>query len=274
MLARLVLIALSCAVLLFAGDAPAACTKEDCKKNCYRKAWKAKFDDPACRKACEARNALCTTTGAEIPTIPGVPEPHVIPPDPKEVFYGTCGIPFQSLTGVVRAQCANYDDRMENYQSVKNAGSILVAAGLFTVSELDSVRIRWCPLNGAVGMSPFQGTVYLDTALQGAHVLEIASTLAHELQHERQWRSHGGSFPCKYSEAYSKCKGCQTRSNRFEQEAYQLEDQFWNIANQYGTRCLKYAGGTCGMQYTNQYVGTMCECPAPGRQADLGLVTR
>lgn len=245
----------------------------DCKKACYKRRWGVKYDDPVCRAACEARKTACQK-GVKIPAIPGVTDPSVIPPDPRELYYGSCGAIFNSLTGFVKAECGNYDDRMEDRQVIGDALEILVASRMFKSNELTGVRVRWCPLRGAEGMSPDRGLVFVDTEYRGAHVLDIAAVLAHELQHERQWRRHRDEFPCKYSEAYTACGGCQTRRNRFEGEAYSTEDRFWEAVNRVGKAC-ETNFGRCPLQ-RRQYVGEVCECllsrPSRGHWSDPGRV--
>ena len=177
--------------VIFAGfcePAVAGCQK-DCNSSCYKERWGAKYDDPVCRSACKARNKACKV-GIPKPDIPGEPDPSVLPPDPREDIDNACAAPFETLTGYVRTQCGDYEGRMGDRRVIQDAREILIASRIFKPSEFDGVTIRWCPLDGAEGMSPAPGIVYLDSSMEGAHVLDIASLLAHEMQHERQWRRH------------------------------------------------------------------------------------
>lgn len=255
--------------VIFAGfcePAVAGCQK-DCNSSCYKERWGAKYDDPVCRSACKARNKACKV-GIPKPDIPGEPDPSVLPPDPREDIDNACAAPFETLTGYVRTQCGDYEGRMGDRRVIQDAREILIASRIFKPSEFDGVTIRWCPLDGAEGMSPAPGIVYLDSSMEGAHVLDIASLLAHEMQHERQWRRHKKSFPCKYSEAYLACGGCQDEGNRLEKEAYLLAEKFDRVADQLATRCeTNY--GICPL-HDDRYVGELCECSARGQRPDGG----
>jgi hypothetical protein len=206
--------------------APILVQAESCDTDCHRQCRvrtdfpPIEFIEPTCHAKCEiAKKAACVTRST-IPTIPLTPREQI------ETF-GTqaCAAPFQAVTGAVIARCSNWDGRTNDQHFIQDAVRVLVSAGIIQTNELNGVQVRWCPLQGAHGMAPDRGRIYLDTGLKG-NLFSTASTLAHEVVHIRQYRSAGTDrFKCDYSRQYTECGGCQDRRNRFEREAYDFEDQ-------------------------------------------------
>jgi hypothetical protein len=74
-------------------------------------------------------------------------------------------------------------------------------------------------------MAPDRGRIYLDAATKSSGPKEIATLLAHEMKHIRQYRENGtDDFKCTYSQQYVGCGGCQDRRHQLEREAYEFVD--------------------------------------------------
>lgn len=246
------------------GDAPvilaaANACPSDCGKECYKKRWGVKYDDPVCRAACEARRALCKH-GVKVPTIPGITDPSLLPPDPREIYYGACAKPFNYITGVVRASCKNYSESMRDANTISSAKSLLFVTGMAQWEEFGGVRIRWCNTLNSDGFAPAPNEIYLDAAWTTANLPDLAALLLHELQHIRQWRRHGDSFPCKYSEAYVACGGCQDGGHRLEREAYDIEEAFYSRLNVPARSCSTSMGNCPLPPGVPFYWGMSCSC--------------
>ena len=120
-------------------------------------------------------------------------------------------------------QCSNWDGRLDNQNLINTAIIRLQTIGVLSPGELNGVQVRWCPLSGAVGITPDRGKIYLDPSLQ-SNTYATASTLAHETTHVRQYRRMGTDiFKCEYSKQFTSCGGCQDRRNSLEREAYDYE---------------------------------------------------
>lgn len=215
-------LAVVCVVLAIVTPAHAESCDTDCHRQCRIRSDfpPINFIEPTCHAKCEiAKKAACATQST-IPTIPLTPREQI-------ETHGTqvCAAPFQAITGVVIGRCSNWDGRTEDQHFIQQAANVLQNAGILEANELNGVQVRWCPLQGAHGMAPDRGRIYLDVSLKG-NLFATASTLAHEVVHIRQYRSGGTDrFKCDYSRQYAECGGCQDRRNRFEREAYEYEDQ-------------------------------------------------
>lgn len=208
--------------VVIAGLAVAESCDTDCHRQCRIRTDfpPVEFIEPTCHTKCEAAKAIACATRSQLPTIPLTPREQV-------EQYGTqaCAAPFQAITGVVIARCSNWDGRIDDQHLIQEAANVLQSAGILQPNELNGVQVRWCPLQGAHGMAPDRGRIYLDVSLKG-NLFATASTLAHETVHIRQYRSGGTDrFKCDYSRQYAECGGCQDRRNSFEREAYDYEDQ-------------------------------------------------
>ncbi len=211
--------------LLFAGAVTVA-QAESCDTDCHRQCRirtdfpPVEFIEPTCHAKCEAAKKLACVTRSNVPNIPLTPREQI-------ETYGTqaCTGPYQTVTGIVIARCSNWDGRLDDQHLIVQAINTLTSAGIIQLGELNGVQTRWCPLQGAHGMAPDRGRIYLDVSLKG-DTLATASTLAHEVVHIRQYRASGTDrFKCDYSRQYVECGGCQDRRNRFEREAYDFESQ-------------------------------------------------
>jgi len=104
---------------------------------------------------------------------------------------------------------------------IENAKAILFTRGIFQPGDFDGLQVRWCPLNGAHGMAPDRGRIYLDTAGKQYSAADLAVLLAHEMVHILQYRRMGSDqFKCEYSRNYVDCQGCQNENHPLEREAY------------------------------------------------------
>lgn len=176
------------------------------------------FIEPTCHAKCEAAKQAACALHTDIPTLPSAVETT------KSIGNQACAAPFQFITGVVIARCSNWDGRTDDQNLIAQAASILQSLGIIQANELNGVQVRWCPLQGADGLAPDRGRIYLDVGIKG-NLFQTASTLAHEVVHLRQYRSAGtDQFKCDYSRQYAECGGCQDRRNSFEREAYDYED--------------------------------------------------
>lgn len=199
---------------------------ESCDTDCHRQCRvrtdfpPVEFIEPTCHAKCEvAKKAACATRS----TIPNI---QLTPREQVEVYGNqACAVPFQAITNIVIGRCSNWDGRIDDQHLIQQAASVLQSAGIIQANELNGVQVRWCPLQGAAGMAPDRGRIYLDTGLK-SNLFATASTLAHEVVHLRQYRNAGTDrFKCEYSRQYAECGGCQDRRNSFEREAYEYEDQ-------------------------------------------------
>lgn len=177
------------------------------------------FIEPTCHAKCEVAKKAACLIPIEIPTIPATPLEQV-----KTGAIQACVAPYQLITGVVIARCSNWDGRLDDQDLIQQAITTLVSAAIIDPGELNGVQIRWCPLDGAHGMAPDRGRIYLDPDLKNS-AFDSASTLAHEIVHVRQYRRAGtDNFKCDYSRKYTECGGCQDRRHSLENEAYVFED--------------------------------------------------
>ena len=261
-------------LLVLLPSAYASDCNTDCGKKCYKKFFGGKVDDPVCRAHCEARKKLCNATGHSIPEVPGA-DPGMIPKDPRELYYQECGRPFESIVNWTQRRCQNWPPRMEHDEDFNNAIELLIASRLFESKEFVGIKFRFCPLGGAHGMAPTANIVYIDSAYQGQEIPPLARIMAHEMEHIRQWRAHGDSFRCKYSEELVRCEGCQDNGNRFERQAYAREDQFVWTLNLVGSYC-ETPVSNCGIsrRAENRYVGMICDCKLNSGEILEGRVVR
>ncbi|MDA0823076.1 MAG: hypothetical protein O3C28_11720 [Proteobacteria bacterium] len=111
-------------------------------------------------------------------------------------------------------------------QLIPAAVDRLRASGDSQERALDDVTIEWCPLTHALGFTASGQHIYLDAGLRVGTVDLVAEVLAHELVHVRQFRALGtDGFKCAYVQAFIDCGACQDEGNRFESEAYVVQEQ-------------------------------------------------
>lgn len=155
----------------------------------------------------------------------------------RKRFLDMCNIGYQTATNYVIARCSNWDGRLDGQNKIEQAVADLVDSGLFTKSEFGGVQIRWCPLQGAHGMAPDRGRVYIDTSVKGDDPSNIAALLAHEMTHIRQYRRMGtDQFKCEYTRKFLACNGCQDDKHSMEREAYDFEEKVFDALQPKGWR--------------------------------------
>lgn len=173
----------------------------------------------------------------------------------RERFREKCIAPYQLITGGVIGRCSNWAGRLQDRDLIQNAIENLVNTGLFTRNEFNDIQIRWCPLSGAEGMAPDRGRIYLDTAVKQRGLRDIASLLAHEMTHVRQYRRMGSnSFKCRYSQLYLRCGGCQDLRHPLEREAYEFEEYANEHLNENAWRTDRSTVEVCNTSSKNIYV--------------------
>lgn len=146
----------------------------------------------------------------------------------RPVFSLVCTQTFEAVIGVVRGGCGGFNAQSfagADRAIIQSAVQRLVGAGLVAPAEFNGVAISWCAgsFEGA-GIAPGPGEIMLHEKIKDAPLDDIASTLAHEMHHIRQYRAMGsGSFKCAYAQDYIGCGGCQDERHPLEREAYQFE---------------------------------------------------
>jgi hypothetical protein len=161
----------------------------DCNSDCCNEVDTGLFGkkticEPACKTTCEANKKVCLGTGISLPNAPNVVN------EVSKALQRSCASGFEVVTKYVILSQGFYpagSDYMLNA-----AKTALVQAQLVSADEFNGVTIRWCSLKDANGMAPDRDFVCMSDALfnQAAH-LQTAITLAHEMQHVRQYRQLG-----------------------------------------------------------------------------------
>ncbi len=212
-------------LLLFSFKYVGSAYAESCNTDCHRQCRirtdfpPIDFIEPTCHAKCEVAKKLACATPLTIPGIPVTPREQI-----EKYGDRACARAFQVITGIVFGRCSNWDGRRDDQHLILQATKTLQSAGVIQANELNGVQVRWCPLQGADGMAPDRGRIYLHVGLKG-NLFDTASTLAHEIVHLRQYRNTGTDrFKCEYSREYTGCGGCQDRRNPFEREAYNFQE--------------------------------------------------
>ncbi len=175
--------------------------------------------EPGCWSRCmAARPAACRADR------PPPSEPQTSREQLERATLQACAAPFSAITAAVIARCASWPGRLDGQDLIAAARRRLLATGILAKDEFDGVEIRWCPLINAQGMTPDGGRIYLDVGMRQNHIEEIASSLAHEMLHVRQYREMGADeFRCAYSRAFIDCRACQDERHPMEREAYAFQ---------------------------------------------------
>ncbi len=235
----------------------------DCNNKCCRSVRvpplsKQTICDPGCKTACEAAKKV------------NAPD-WVIPPstvnEVVKAFESSCSLAFDVFSKAVIVSQGPYPAGSERL--IDLAKTAVIRAGAVSPDEFANVHVRWCKIKGA-GMAPDRNTVCLsDDYLRYNDLLNLATTLAHEMYHIRQYRSAASTdaFKCAYSQAYVNCAGCQDNGHPMEAEAYAFENQVGPAIGQAvlainpptAYRCVTPTGG-CTYPRPVQ-VGTVCFCP-------------
>jgi hypothetical protein len=181
----------------------------------------AEFIDPTCNAKCEVAKKAACVIGRPVPNIPISIKEQV-----EGLSRNLCGVGFYAFTGVVSAQCSNWDGRLEDQDEIARARDLLVQRGYLTSQDFAGIQIRWCPLDQHTsGIAPARGKVYLNTDWRHVPPATLAPLLAHEMIHQRQYRNAGDDqFRCDYSRQMVECGGCQDARHSMEREAIAFEE--------------------------------------------------
>lgn len=209
---------LVCVFLVFS-FAPATSIADDCSRDCNNECPKRLFGarDPVCKASCEAAKAVCKGTGVSV--VPVIKPLQIV----EKALNASCALGYEAFTKTVGANCgfsAAAGDQFED------ARADLISAGVLPASEFDGVRIQYCSIITADGLTPDRDTIFINEKFRDASAFDRAVILAHEMKHVQQIRSNSStdSFKCNYTKEFIKCLGCQDHSNSFEDEAYQFGD--------------------------------------------------
>lgn len=141
-------------------------------------------------------------------------------------FFLACTWTFESVIGAVREQCGGFNSQAAYDSSIiPRAKQRLIDAGVLGAGEFDGVDVHWC--GGSFigsGITPNNGEIILDPEISATALDDVASVLAHEMFHIRQYRSMGSAaFKCNYAQQYVACQGCQNERHPMERDAFQFE---------------------------------------------------
>ncbi|WP_156952200.1 hypothetical protein [Bradyrhizobium sp. WSM1743] len=227
---RLVLVIL---ITLFGSHLSFAACDEDCNKSCCHTIRITPWDkndvcEPQCKATCEASKAICKPTGVELPHLPSV----------VTELEKKCAAGFTAIVGTVIAaytgqQAPSPAGTARRFDRAKKA---LIDIGLYRADEFNGVEFKFCRLTGnSSGFAYDRDKVCISDHLSdGTHDLELASVLAHEMFHIRQYRARGtDNFKCEYSKQLSRNSFKQDRGMDIERDAYEFEDRSDILLNYY-----------------------------------------
>lgn len=144
----------------------------------------------------------------------------------KVACQSTTG-PFRAFTSVAELLCRLFPLTVEDIALVDEAKEILATAKFFMREELDAVDYYFCPLldiTNAGGFAPSERTAIFNVDFRALSRLSLASLMAHEVKHVRQYRRMGFTgFACKYTAELLAGNGFGPR-NEVEAEAYAFQD--------------------------------------------------
>jgi len=146
--------------------------------------------------------------------------------EPGEDPHFDCADAFDLIALTTTIQCQPPTAGAPMAKRLSAAAERLVADGIATRAEVNGLEIRWCDLTSAMGFTPGERQIYLDTGLAAGTQDLIAEVLAHEIVHTRQFARLGeAGFKCAYVKAFVECGACQGRGHPLEAEAYELQDR-------------------------------------------------
>jgi hypothetical protein len=199
----------------------------DCNKKCCRSVSITPWDrndicEPQCKPICEASKAGCRATNGNV-SIP-------IPPSVVNELEKACALGFDTAVKTVIAAYTGQTafTPVGNAKRFNEAKQILIATGLVAANEFDGVDIKFCRLTGnSKGFTYDRDRICItDHFSDGTHLRELASTLAHEMFHVRQYRGRGtDNFKCEYSKQMGRNGLRQDRGMDMERDAYEFEDR-------------------------------------------------
>jgi hypothetical protein len=237
-------------ILLLAASVPHELRSEDCNTSCgdqcrvnvdppkicspfggcVQIGGGASFIEPNCNVKCEAFKHSSCATNIPLPTVPLTPVEIG-----HQLGIGACTVPFQVVTQAVSAQCgfSGVPTATERAR-IAEAKQVLITRGYFSAADFEGVSIYWCSLTHAGGIVPDRDLVYLHSSAKNSDLRRIASLLAHEMTHVKQYRVKGtDNFKCDYVRQMSECLAanvgqgvdCQDRNHHsMERDAYALQD--------------------------------------------------
>lgn len=196
-------------------------------QDCNRKCCKSGFCEPACKLHCEA-NKKIFPGGSPIP-LPAPPGPG----DVDKMLQVGCAAAFELINKyVIASQQPGYAAGSE--QLLHRAKNVLIGAGVIPENEFDGVSIRWGKIK-KLGQTPDRNLVFITDQWAGSgDVTNVATVLAHEMIHVRQYRRLGtDQFKCKFSREYVRTGGDMETKNELEREAYAFQEKVSPIIVQY-----------------------------------------
>ena len=151
--------------------------------------------------------------------------------------------------------------------SLDEAADFLTFAGAIHRWEYEGVSVHYCNMDffgaSAGGKAHDRGRICLSHRLKGADVRVVGSTLAHELFHQRQYRSMGSdAFKCAYMREWVSPKSgggprTTTHENRLERDAYKFEYRVFELLEQ---------------KYNDWRKGKFFICHSPAKTQHWGIV--
>lgn len=244
---------------------------QDCNKKCCK--WG--VCEFLCKTDCEAKKALGRATGQNLSSVPGPPGPG----DVEKALLQSCAAAFQLINNYVIISQGSYAAGSDAL--LLRARSVLIGTGLFQAHEFSNVQLRWAQIRGH-GQAPDRNVVFIsDEYLRSQDLYSVASIMAHEMVHIRQYHrmKTTDDFKCKYSQEYVRTGGRQDNEHYLEREAYEFNASTNPIIQQYianaggipspaspqgqlSNECVVPGFVNCQMPYA-ALAGTLCQCNTP-----------
>lgn len=217
-----------------------ACTV-NCGDKCTRVALGVQYRDPLCYSTCEGEKAACPLTGGAI-----LPDFGAVP---SNLAKTACGLPHGVTLHYINSVCGFVANSPLDALRIEAAKHELIRFGLVRSEEFNDVSIFFCDSIHGSGVVPERDRIFLHSRHRTSGTTYLASLLAHEIEHVRQYRIHGtDNFKCTYTRQVGDCLAsnlerglsnllrdgfCQTRDkNDFERRAYDFEATAQRILNQ------------------------------------------
>ena len=136
-------------------------------------------------------------------------------------------VPFRTFTSVADSLCRLFRLTDEDVVRLDDAKDILTTAKFFTREELDRVDYFFCPLleiTNSGGFAPSERAAIFNVDLRERPLLSLASLMAHEVKHVRQYQQMSfAGFACKYTAELLAGNGFGPE-NEIEAEAFAFQD--------------------------------------------------
>jgi hypothetical protein len=139
---------------------------------------------------------------------------------------------FDAVVLPVRMNCSKLvsqssrESRLESVM-IQDALQTLLSASVITQADIQGVNISWCQGDFAgSGIAPSANEIVLNKKLKESPIA-VATTLAHEIMHVRQYRRARTQedFKCDYAVKFIACGGCQDKQHSLEREAIDFEER-------------------------------------------------